>query len=214
MSLFALRWVVFVAWWRTNLNNLSYMLNWNVYVFGSFLTISKRGKKTFDFIFIDVCPLNLPFSKTAVSGLWAYLAPLCYTLSVPLQLSSELCRKIFLHVLAELCRFSASCSHSADTLLDCPPATTKNHLRTSSEHYGYRYRKLYLTRKDNSVCTVHQHIHNNTAHSEGCASTWHGEKSALLLFVWSATNRQNNMQNKKGYCSISNLDYMRHQKSA
>lgn len=145
------------------------MLNWNVYAFNNFVSISKRERKLFYWISIDVCPLNLPFSKTAVSGLWVYLAPQCYTLSVPLQLSSELCRKTFLHVLAELCRFSASCSHSADTPLDCPPATTKNQLSASSEHYRYRYRKLYLSRKDNSVCTVHHHTHHNTAHSEGCA---------------------------------------------
>lgn len=167
-------------------DNLWYMLNWNVCVFNSFLTISKWGKKTFYLVFIDVCPLNLPFSKTAVSGLWAYLAPLCYTLSVPLQLSSQLCRKIFLHALAELCRFSASCSHSADTPLDCPPATTKSQLSAPSEHYGYRYRKLYLSRQDNYVSTVHHHIHNNTAHSEGCArklSTWHGEKKVHFCFL-------------------------------
>lgn len=144
-----MRWVVFCGLMKND--NLWYMLNWNVYVFNSFLTISKRGKKTFYFVFIDVCPLNLPFSKTAVSGLWAYLAPLCYTLSVPLQLSSELCRKIFLHVLAELCRFSASCSHSADIPLDCPPADTH------TENFIYPNRTIMFL-QSTATYTIIQHI--------------------------------------------------------
>lgn len=97
---------------------------------------STNGKKSILFIsLLDVVGiLKSVFSVTlflfvlntsVTAGLWAYLAPQCYILSGPLQLSSELCRKIFLHVLAELCRFSASYSHSAGIPQDCPPARTK-----------------------------------------------------------------------------------------
>lgn len=81
----------------------------------------------------NVCPLNRPRPSRSYSvfilwleyGSQAHLAPRCCTPSVPLRLSSELCRKISRRVLAELCRFSASCSRSAGRPRDCPPVVTK-----------------------------------------------------------------------------------------
>ena len=66
-------------------------------------------------------------SNTSLKAVWwAHLAPLYYTLSWPLLLSFEPCRQTVLHDQAELCRFWASCFHSADTPQDCSPASTES----------------------------------------------------------------------------------------
>lgn len=86
-----------------------------------------RGRKSQSTQFFpNYCPRLFGWFLVGLEyGSWAHLAPQCCTLAVPLQLSSELCRKIFQHVLAELCRFAASYFHSAGRHQDCPPAEIK-----------------------------------------------------------------------------------------
>lgn len=107
-------------------------------------------------------------NTSVTAGLWAYLAPRCYILSGLLQLSSELCRKIFLHVLAELCRFSASYSHSAGIPQDCPPARTKiclvnpqrlivNRTMTTWWHRTAKYQKDIWTCSPSTKFTINGH---------------------------------------------------------
>lgn len=65
------------------------------------------------------------FVSWVVAASCACLARQRYILSGPPQRSSEPCRNMFLHVLAELCKCAASYSHSADTPQECPPAHTR-----------------------------------------------------------------------------------------
>lgn len=82
-------------------------------------------------LFVCFCFVLLYLCKCEKEKLLcACLARQCCILSGPRQRSSEPCRKIFLRVLAALCKCATSDSHSADIPQACPPA----HARIISVH--------------------------------------------------------------------------------
>ncbi len=117
------------------------------------------------------------------ADLRAHLAPLYYILCGPLRQSFELCRKISLRALAELCRFSTSCSHSAGTPQDCPPGHTETTsvppqfsiaIRTMTTwwHCTARYQQDILTCSPSSKLNVNRNWRWKNSQGDHLWSRW------------------------------------------
>lgn len=81
---------------------------------------------------------------------------------------------------------------------------------TDTENFIYPKRTILFV-QSTTTRTIIQRIQKDVLGSQVHGM---GRKSTLLLFVWSGGNRLNNVQNKRGRSSISDLDDMRHQNSA